>query len=307
MTNLLYKTQTHWLFHSHIKLKFSAFYDDRLFDELYAILENVDKLYNSYSSQSYIHQINENAGEFVEVDGETINILTQIIKLSDLFDGEFDITIMPLIRLWGFYKDKGKVIPTKEKIEEAKTKVDYKQIEISGNKVRIKEGQEIITGSFIKAYAVDRMINRMTETGISDAIVNAGGSTIKGIINESHPFWSVLVKNQETQQELFTLKLSDKCFSTSAQNKTFVEIDGEKYGHIISPKSGYPSTNRQIGIISDDCFTGDVVSTGLFNYSGEDFLEKMKVLSEDFNIEGFLIDKNDNIFFSDKFKQYIIE
>ncbi|NDW08938.1 FAD:protein FMN transferase [Dysgonomonas sp. 520] len=304
---MLYKTQTRKLFHAHIKIKFPIYYGDELFDELYAILEETDRLYNSYSDWSYIRRINENAGEFVEVDDETTDILRRVAIISDFFDGELDITIMPLIRLWGFYRNEQVIVPDEKDIRVVKKLVDYKQIEIDKGKVRVGKNQEIITGAFVKAYAVDKMIVRMQEIGISDAIVNAGGSTIKALANENHPFWTIAVKDPENLKGLFTLKLSNKCFSTSAQNKTFVEINGERYGHILSPRTGFPSTNIQVGIISDDCFTGDLISTGLFNLVGDEFVDKMKHLSDMFNIEGFMIDKNNNIFFSEKFKQYIIE
>ena len=302
---LLYKTQTRWLFHSHIKLKFSVFCDDELFSELYSVLENVDNLYNSYSGRSFIHRINAHSGHFVEVDDETVHILRQVKLISGFFDGEYDITVMPLVRLWGFYKEHDRTIPSQEQINKAKELVGYQSIEIDGTQVRIGKGQEIITGSFIKAYAVDKMIERMHAMGITDAIVNAGGSTIMALADDSHPYWEIAVKHPENNADLFTVNLANKCFSTSAQSKTFVEINGEKYGHIISPKTGYPSANKQIGIISDNCFVGDMVSTGLFNLSGEQFIEKMKQLSSELNVEGFMIDKHDVSYYSERFKQYI--
>lgn len=305
MTQLLYNTQTRWLFHAHIKIKFSVFYDKALFDDFYGVLEEVDRLYNSYSSDSFISSINRNAGDFVEVDSKTIDILRNVCSFSDIFKGEYDITIMPLIRLWGFYKEQEAKIPSLPEIEKEKRKVDYQKIEIEDNRIRIGKDQEIITGSFIKAYAVDKMIEQMQKAGISDAIVNAGGSTIKALSNESHPYWNVLIKHPETEKELCTVKLANKCLSTSSQSKTFVEIDDVRYGHIISSKTGYPSANKQVGVISDSCFQGDVFSTGLFNLNGDEFMDKMKFLSAKYNIEGYMIDKNNTVYFSEKFKQYI--
>ncbi|MDH6308376.1 thiamine biosynthesis lipoprotein [Dysgonomonas sp. PFB1-18] len=293
--NLFYKAQTRFLFHAHIKIKISAFYDDSIFDELFAVLEETDKKYNSYQPGSYIDLINKHAGEFVEVDDETISILKKVIHLSDFFGGAYDITIMPLIRLWGFYKNEQRRIPAPQEIAEVRQSVDYKRIEIEGNSVRIGKEQEIITGSFIKAYAVDKLIGRMKEKGINDAIVNAGGSTIAAINNEAHPSWQVMVRNPESEALLFKLNIADQCYSTSSQSTSFVEIDGKRYGHILNAKTGFPSENKQIGIISDSCMLGDIVSTGLFNETAQVFSEKTKLLSEHYNIEGFIIDENDNI------------
>lgn len=82
---LLYKAQVRWLFHAHIKIKIPVFCDESLFDELFAVLEDVDKHYNSYSEGSFFDLINKNAGQFVEVDEETISLLKQLIYFSDLF------------------------------------------------------------------------------------------------------------------------------------------------------------------------------------------------------------------------------
>ncbi|MDU1889184.1 MAG: FAD:protein FMN transferase [Dysgonomonas sp.] len=298
---LLYKAQTRFLFHAHIKIKISVFYEDSIFDELFAVLEDVDRKYNSYQPGSFIDRINKNAGNFVETDNETINILKHVIELSDYFDGKYDITIMPLIRLWGFYRENQQKIPKLQDIDKIKHLINYKKIEIDGNKVKIEKDQEIITGSFIKAYAIDKLVEKMTELGISDAIINAGGSTIRAINNESHPSWQVLVRESENEELLFKLDIQNQCYSTSSQSKTFVEIDGKQYGHILNPRTGFPSTNKLIGIVSDNCMTGDIVSTALFNETSDSFLSKMDLLSHHYNIKGFMMDKDNKITYSDGF------
>lgn len=136
--NKLYKVQNRFLFHSNIKIKIPVQYDDKIFDELYDILENVNKNYNSYSQNSYIDKINKNSGDFVQVDDETIEILEKVIYFSNKLNGEYDITIMPLIKLWGFYKDKVDNVPTKEEIEQTKKLVDYKKIIIDKKDKRVK-------------------------------------------------------------------------------------------------------------------------------------------------------------------------
>ncbi|MBK5719983.1 FAD:protein FMN transferase [Dysgonomonas sp. Marseille-P4677] len=299
--DLLYKAQTRFLFHAHIKIKISAFYSDDIFDELFAVLENIDKKYNSYQAGSYFDLINKHSGIFVDVDDETIRILDKVIELSNFFDGRYDITIMPLIRLWGFYKDVQRTIPASHEIERVKPLVNYQNIEIEQNKVRIAKNQEIITASFIKAYAVDRLVEKMIQMGISDAIINAGGSTIRAITNELHPTWSVIVRNSEDDEHLFSLDISNQCYSTSSQVKTFVDINGHRYGHILNPKTGFPSEVKQVGIISDDCMIGDILSTALFNETKEGFIKKMNLLSANYHVGGFMIDRDSEIVYTQGF------
>ena len=315
---MMYKVQVRFLFHSDIKIKIPEIYDDSIFDKLFGILENVDEKYNSYSENSYIDKINKNSGHFVKVNDETIKILSKIIHLSKIIGGEYDITIMPLIRLWGFYKQ-NPILPSLDKIKKVKRLVDYKKIIIDKkrNRVKIEKNQEIITGSFIKAYAIEKIVEEMKKIGIKDAIVNAGGSSIIAI-NE----WGIITENPEEEREilrnekgmpikitqnqyadndeyndLFEIKIKNKSFSTSNQKNTYILINNEKYGHIISPKTRFPSQNKQVGIITKSAFFCDIISTGMYNQTPEKFYKIMGKLSEEMEISGFLIDKEGEIFY----------
>ena len=301
----LYKVQTRLMFHANIKVKIPANYDDDIFNELYGVLEEVDRNYNSYSENSYIDRINKNNGNFTDVNDGTIEILEKVIYYSDKLNGEYDITIMPLIKLWGFYKKSPQGIPSKEEIEKVRKNVNYKNIELDkeNRKVRIGKGQEIITGSFMKSYAVDKMCKKMKEMGITDAIVNAGGSSIVALNDDENREWGIIVEGEK--EDLFDINISNESYSTSDQFNTYLEINGEKYGHILSAKTGYPSQNRQIGIITESAFVGDVLSTGLYNQSPKNFLDIVKDLSSEMKIEGFLMDKNGKIFYSEGFSNYI--
>ncbi|ACV38389.1 FAD:protein FMN transferase [Leptotrichia buccalis] len=315
---MMYKVQVRFLFHSDIKIKIPEIYDDSIFDKLFGILEDIDEKYNSYSENSYIDKINKNSGHFVKVNDETIKILSKIIHLSKIIGGEYDITIMPLIRLWGFYKQ-NPILPSLDKIKKAKRLVDYKKIIIDKkrNRIKIEKNQEIITGSFIKAYAIEKIVEEMKKIGIKDAIVNAGGSSIIAIDE-----WGIIAENPEEEREilrnkkgmpikitqnqyagddeyndLFEIKIKNKSYSTSNQKNTYLLINNEKYGHIISPKTGFPSQNKQVGVITENAFFGDIISTGMYNQTPEKFYEIMGKLSKEMEISGFLIDKDGEIFY----------
>ena len=287
---MMYKVQVRFLFHSDIKIKIPEIYDDSVFDDLFGILEEVNKRYNSYSENSYIDKINKNSGHFVKVDIETVEILRKVIHLSKIIGGEYDITIMPLIRLWGFYKQ-NPVLPCFEKIKKVKRLVDYKKIIIDKKRNRVK-------------------------IGIKDAIVNAGGSSIIAIDE-----WGIIAENPEDEKEvlrningmpvritkyeysgngdndLFEIKIKNMSYSTSNQKNTYLMINNEKYGHIISPKTGFPSQNKQVGVITENSFFGDIISTGLYNQTPEGFYEIMEKLSCEMEISGFLIDKSGKIYY----------
>ena len=310
---MMYKVQVRFLFHSDIKIKIPEIYDDSVFDRLFGILEDVNEKYNSYTKNSYIDKINKNNGHFVKVNDETINILSKIIHLSNVIGEEYDITIMPLIRLWGFYKQ-NPILPSLEEIKKVRKLVGYKKIIIDKKKKRVKieKNQEIITGSFIKAYAIEKMAKEMRKIG-----VNAGGSSIIAIDE-----WGIIAENPEEEREvlrnekgmpikitqkeyagdgeyndLFEIKIKDRSYSTSNQKNTYLLINNEKYGHIISPKTGFPAQNKQVGVITESAFFGDIISTGLYNQTPHKFYEIMEKLSEEMEISGFLIDKDGEIFY----------
>ena len=109
-----------FLFPSNIKIKIPDRYEEKLFDEFFSVLEEVNRKYNSYSKNSFIDKINKNAGNFVEVDNETVEMLEKIKYFSDILGGEYDITVMPLIRLWGFYKKISNPFPMKKKYKKQK-------------------------------------------------------------------------------------------------------------------------------------------------------------------------------------------
>ena len=328
-----YKVQTRFLFHTNIKIKIpEEYYSETVFDELYGILEDVNEKYNSYSENSFIDRINKNSGNFVEVNEEMIEILERVVHFSDMMNGEYDITRMPLIKLWGFYKKSDIRIPEKKEIEETGKLIDYKKIVIDSERKRVKidAGQEIITGSFIKSYAVDKLVKEMKRRGIDDVIINAGGSSIVAVNELEDDAWIVGVENPEKEkiseksiegyvtqilldsykekndEDLFDIKISDESYSTSNQGNTFVEIDNQKYGHILSPKTGYPGKNKQIGIVTKEAFTGDIISTGLYNQTPEKFFEILAKLNREIKVEGYMIDENGKIHYSEGFLKYVI-
>lgn len=98
-----------------------------------------------------------------------------------------------------------------------------------------------------------------------------------------------------TNEPLFVADIANSVYSTSAQGDSFVEIGGRRYGHILNPQTGYPSSNKMVGVMTESAMLGDMVSTGLFTETPAGFLEKMLLLQKDFPIEGVLMDEAGNV------------
>jgi len=302
----LYQVQERQMFHARIRIKIPLACSPHLFADLYDLLAETDRTYNSYSEGSYFDRINKNAGTFVDVDDETVGLLEATKLVSEFTNGAFDITLMPLIRLWGFYKQQVVRIPTEKEIRRTLQLVDYRNIEIEGNRVRIARGQEIITGSFIKAFAVDRLAKKLKREGITDAMINAGGSTILCFNDETHPVWQIKVPDPADRSNiLYLLKVGNGCFSTSAQDIGYIEAEGKRFGHILDARTGYPTSNKQSGIVSSRCLTGDLLSNALLLTEAGKCAEKLEQFQTSFNVNGFLVDAGNQVYTNKLFEERI--
>lgn len=288
-----YITQTRFIFHCHFKIKIPLEYGESFLDSCFELLENIDKRYNSYQSNSLFDQINKQAGNWVKVDSDCIKLLQTVLQISELTNGSFDISCMPLLQLWGFYRNENNKIPSESEIDNCLKKVDYRKIEIQENKVRIAADQQIITGSFIKAFAVDKLVEMLKKAKISDAIINAGGSTIMALNDASHPSWKINIPDSNNSNEFMEqIQLSNQCFSLSAKANNHLIIKGKSYGHILNAKTGFPSTTNQVGIITQNALLGDLLSTAIFSLSDNETDSVVQKLALHFDFAYFKRNEN---------------
>lgn len=287
----LYIAQTRQLFHCHCKIKIPLPFGETLLDDCFALMKEIDRRYNSYRPGSFFDRINRQAGDWVEVDEITLDLLQKLIQVSSLTNGAYDITSMPLIRLWGFYDDNPLSLPSDKSIREAVGRINYRHIEIRDNRVKIANDQEIITGSFIKAFAVDEVARKLKNEGVTDAIINAGGSTICALNDETHPTWKVniphpLRKGEQAEQKF----LSNRCFNLSGKAHNYIEIRDKQYGHILNAKTGWPSETVQVGVFTDKAFLGDVLSTALFAVEPDELDHTVEQLKHHFEFDFFRVE-----------------
>lgn len=113
--------------------------------------------------------------------------------------------------------------PTLSEIKYCLQLVNYRNVIIQGNRVMIGKGQEIITGSFIKAYATDKVKKYLISKGIKDAIINAGGSTILALNDDCHKNWTINIPNPfSTENYDRSIPISNECFSLSGRKTTIL-------------------------------------------------------------------------------------
>ncbi|RYD41196.1 MAG: FAD:protein FMN transferase, partial [Verrucomicrobiaceae bacterium] len=158
-------------------------------------------------------------------------------------------------------------------------------------RVRIRSGQEIITGAFLKSFAVDEVARLLRSEGVTDAVINAGGSTILALNDNSHPTWTVNVPHPtEADAGPRKLPISNQCFSLSARANNHLVIDGRAYGHILDSRTGLPAATLQTGVTSAGAFIGDAISTALFALAEDEMEETASALAHHFDFEHFRVE-----------------
>ncbi len=247
---------------------------------------------------SFVNILNNERRLLISDDLKSKGALELILlskKYSELTDGYFDITIEPLIKLWGFGEESQKV-PKKLEIINEKKLVNYKNIEIKDNEIILLEGSKINLGGIAKGYIADRIKKMMLEKGVTSGLINLGGNVLAvGSKEEGKPFIvGIREPIKEEGKIIGTVEVVDKSVVTSGVYERNFEEDGAMYHHIIDPKTGYPSRNPilSVTIISSKSADGDALSTSVFLLGEEDGMKLIESLE---NIDGIIINKDNEI------------
>jgi thiamine biosynthesis lipoprotein len=226
-------------------------------DEAFAELRRVDGMLSNYIAGSELSRVNECAGKApVKVSREFFELLTACERYSRESEGTFDITVGPLMRVWGFYKGSGR-LPARAEVRVSLDDVGYRMVELNSKSstVRFKNsGMNLDPGGFGKGYAVDRMAGILLKNGIDSALVSAGGSSIFGIGNPpSDPRgWYIRIRDPKEQNRTAAeVYLKNNSISTSGNYEKFFWANGKPYSHIMDPRTGYPSEGMlSVSVIS---------------------------------------------------------
>ncbi|MDD2400735.1 MAG: FAD:protein FMN transferase [Clostridia bacterium] len=246
---------------------------------------------------SDVSRINKMAGiEPVTVDKDVVNILKLAKEYTELTNGAFDITIGPVMDLWGFGQEKQKV-PNSLEIQKVLELVDSKKIILNEDLCTAYLSQKSMSldlGAVAKGYAVEKAVNILENQGIKSALIDAGGNIrVLGKKDNEKP-WKVGIQDpRDTSSLVGILSLVDESAVTSGDYYRSIEINGRTYNHIISPKTGFPvGDNMSVTVITKDAFTADVLSTALFLMKSQQALALAEELE---GIEAVLVNADQEI------------
>jgi thiamine biosynthesis lipoprotein len=206
----------------------------------------LDNLLSNYIQASEWSQVNREASRKpVRISTELFQLLSACVDYSRESDGAFDITVGPLMKVWGFYKGSGH-LPHRAEVRGAMAAVGYRNLllDAENHTVRFaKEGVEIDPGGIGKGYAVDKMVAVLKDDGVTSALVSASGSSIYGLgAPPNEAGWKIKIRDPKDASKIVAeVMLHDSSLSTSGNYEKFFFAEGKMYSHIMDPRTGYPS------------------------------------------------------------------
>ena len=258
------------------------------------VLDNINNQMSTYISDSEISRFNTfNDTTWFAISDEFAYVIASSFKYYEISNGLYDITVMPLVNLWGFGPEIFLDIPSKTQIDSVLQFVSQDLIEIDGNKIRKKDPRvQIDLSSIAKGYAVDQIIeildyeNIMVEIGGEVRTLSDGKLWRIGVSAPS-------IGNFNYDIE-YIVPITNHSLATSGNYRNFYVDDNKNfYHHEINPLSGYPiqSNLGSISILTTtSCMEADGLSTALYMMDAKevkDFLDKS-------NFEGLMIVQNED-------------
>ena len=278
-----------------------------------ALLE-LNQTMSTYIVDSELNRLNAHAvGDWMSVSRPLFTVIKRALELSRLSSGAFDISVGPLVDLWGFGPTPGSErVPERQALELAKQKVGYQAIELDETQLRIRKSapRRLDLSAIAKGYGVDMIAVLLEQQGINDYLVEIGGEIrLKGK-KPNGELWRIAIEAPVSNQReaMKVLPLSNHALATSGDYRNYFEVDGKRYSHTIDPVSGYPIRHTLVSatVISDNCMDADGWATTMMVLGVEPSL----VLAEQQQLAVLLLEKTATGFTEHKssaFSKYLIE
>lgn len=250
---------------TYMTLKARGEHAEEAVDTAILEIERLDALLSTGKESSEVFKLN--AAGYGSVSEDTAELLKRSEEIYQSTGGMFDITIYPLMELWGFSTKEYRV-PEETEIQKALSLIGTSQIKFDGTTVTLGEGRKIDFGGIAKGYTSHKVIELMKSYGIEDAMVSLGGNVQTIGLNDSKNPWNIGIRDPKGDENdlLGALPVSGKAVITSGGYERYFEADGKTYIHILDPKTGRPAESDLLSatIISEDGTLADAMSTSMY-------------------------------------------
>lgn len=240
-------------------------------ENAFAAFDEVEKLMSVFNAQSQLSMVNRLAGKReVQVDELVVEVLTSAHRYHQVTNGAFDVTVEPLMRMYGFRDEQAAHrFPSDAEISETLDGVGMSKVTIVPQRSTVvleHEKTRLDLGGIAVGYAIDRAVEILTAEGIESALINHSGDIFALGAPPEEEGWEVGIINPFHTQDIFTsVRIKDKALSTSGNYRNFIKVEGRIIGHLLDPRTGNSASSLLSGTtIADTAIEADALSTGFF-------------------------------------------
>jgi thiamine biosynthesis lipoprotein len=224
--------------------------------------ERIERKFSRYDPLSVISLLNRSSGgEWVEVDQESEALLRFALDVFEKSDGLFDITSGVLRRVWNFRSNR---LPHEEDIRALLPLINAREVHVEPGRARLAiPGMEIDFGGFGKEYAVDRCAALLKELGCVHALINFGGDLFALGPHVNGGGWKVGISHPRRKNRVaHTVSLISGALATSGDYERFMVVNGVRYCHLFSPKTGWPVPEfGSVTVVAETCLVAGIEAT----------------------------------------------
>lgn len=234
-------------------------------------LDRTSSLMSTYDPASEISRFNSfrSTGWF-SISADTARVVAIAQEISLLSGGMFDVTVAPLVDRWGFGPEKVRSLPSDREIKDIRRRVGFRHLSVRSVPPALRKGipdLRIDLSAVAKGYGVDRVAALLRERGIESFMVEVGGEVVtRGTKPDGSP-WLIGIERPIPGERVIygTVTPGDGAVATSGNYRNFLIEKGERYGHVISPSTGYPVRNRvaSVTVVDQTCLRADGLATAL--------------------------------------------
>lgn len=282
----------------------------KLKTNLEEILDSVNICFSTYIDNSEISKINNYDTGLIELSKDFSYVLRKALYYCDISNGKYDITISPLVKLWGFESFNDVKVPENNLVVEQLTNIGYKKIHLSNNfLVKQNKKIQIDLNSIAKGFAVDRISEFLYNNGFKNHLVEIGGELKSSTFGDNTKKWIIGIQNPQNSSVIKKINLLNMSMATSGTYNNFFEINGVQYSHLINPITGFPINHQTVSatVISKECIDSDALATVLMTMMPSEGIDFINQLSD---IEAMIIksDEKGNLieYLSKGFESFIV-
>ena len=245
------------------------------------LLDDIENKMSTYRSESELSRLNRApVGEPIKLSADLYLVLQKAQEISILSEGAFDVTVGPLVNLWGFGPDiKAQDLPSEQQIQQIlREQVGYQYLsfDVAKSSITKQKAAYIDLSALAKGYAVDRLAELMLSYGIDNFLVEIGGELRASGSKAQAQAWRVAIEkpvlSSGTHNALEQIiELNNISIATSGDYRNFFKIDEQLYSHTLNPKTGKPVTHflASVSVLHPSAMEADALATA-FNVMGAD-------------------------------------